>query len=96
MNRNSYASWERGFDSDRALLNASREGEFEIKAPVNSPVPNVTLMSKSQWRKTRNRKVIVGDEQAKRVIVTSTGYRLHLFDESQTVERKNQTQTVSL
>ena len=56
----------------------------------------MTLMSKSQWRKTRNRKVIVGDELAKRAIVTSSGYRLHLFDESQTVERKNQMQTVSL
>jgi hypothetical protein len=85
-----YAPWEREFDSDRALLNASREGEFELKAPVNPSLTNTTLMTKAQWRKNRNRKVIVGDEQAKRVIVTKTGYKLHLFSSDQTKERKNQ------
>jgi hypothetical protein len=58
--------------------------ECEIKTRVNPALalPNVTLLSRSQWRKTRKRKVIVGDEQAQRVIVTRTGYCLHLFDES--------------
>ena len=85
---------EHGFASDRFLKGEpSRAGECEIRNRIN-PAPalpsSVLLMSRSQWRKTRNRKVIVGDSQAKRVIVTSTGHHLHLFDESQTVERKNQ------
>jgi len=92
VNKEAYAPFEieHGFDSDRALRNEeSRASEFEIKAKpatANPPLPGVTLMSKSQWRKTRHRKVIVSDEQAKRVIVTKTGYHLHLFDESQTVQ----------
>jgi hypothetical protein len=93
MNKEAYAPFEihNGFASDRFLRNEpSRAGECEIKTRVN-PAPalpsSVLLMSRSQWRKTRNRKVIVGDSQAKRVIVTSTGHHLHLFDESQTKER---------
>jgi hypothetical protein len=94
-----------GFDSDRFLRNEpsregeykikrrnepSRAGEFEIKTSVSTPLTSVTLMSRSQWRKTQNRRVIARDEQAMRVIVTGTGHHLHLFNESQTVERKNQ------
>jgi hypothetical protein len=91
-----------GYASDRFLRNEpsrageykirqrnepSRAGEFEIKTRVNTPLISVALMSRSQWRKTQNRRVIARDEQAMRVIVTSTGHHLHLFSIEQTRER---------
>lgn len=91
-----------GYASDRFLRNEpsrageykirrqnepSRSGECEIKTRVNPALPGVLLLSRSQWRKDRNRKVIVADSQAKRMVMTRTGHHLHLFDESQTKER---------
>jgi len=46
-----------------------------------------TEKSRSQWRGI-DRRVVVGDEEAKRVIVTSTGHRLHLFEITQTRLRR--------
>ena len=93
MNKEQYAPWEvqHGFNNERALRNEeSRASEIEIRTRVN-PAPalpiSVRLMSRSQWRKTQNRKVIAPDSLAKRVVVTSTGHHMHLFSIEQTVER---------
>jgi hypothetical protein len=45
-----------------------------------------TLFSRSQFKKEKARRVVVGDEEARRVIVTRSGHRPHLFSEDQTVE----------
>jgi hypothetical protein len=42
-------------------------------------------LSRKQWHE-KNRFVVVSDADAARVIDTLSGYRLHLFDESQTEE----------
>ena len=48
MNKEAYAPWERGFDSERALRNEpSRVGEFNIKRrPALQPDPNLPTPSK--------------------------------------------------
>ena len=98
MNKEIYAPFEieHGFNNERALRNdESRASECEIKIRVNpTPAfPSTRLLSRSQWRKAQNRKVIVPDSLAKRVVVTSTGHHMHLFSIEDTVERKK---TVSL
>ena len=42
-----------------------------------------TMFSISQWA-AKGKRVVVGNQEARRVIVTSTGHRLHLFSEDQT------------
>ena len=44
-----------------------------------------TLFSRSQFKKEKALRVVV-DEKARRVIVTRSGHRPHLFSEDQTIE----------
>ena len=88
MNKEQYAPWEvqHGFASDRFLRNeASRASECELRPRTPSPAPrDPNLLSRTQW-KLCDRKVVVPDGRAKRLVVTKNGHHLYLFDETQTV-----------
>ncbi len=92
MNKEVYAPWEKshGFANENFLRNEkSRFGEFFIKprpASASAAPRDPLLFSHTQW-KARNRRVCVPDSQAKNVIVTHTGHRLHLFSFAQTTEK---------
>ena len=91
MNKEQYAPWEvqHGFNNEHALRNdESRTSEIKTRVNPTPAFPSTRLLSRSQWRKAQNRKVIVPDSLAKRMVVTSTGHHMHLFSIEQTVERK--------
>jgi hypothetical protein len=86
VNKEAYAPWERGFDSDRLLQNEpSRFGEFKIKRRLaSSSTKNnpVLLLNRAQWQE-RRRTVVAGSE-AKKVVVSKAGHPLRLFSFEQT------------
>jgi hypothetical protein len=98
VNKEQFAPWERGFDSDRVLRHASRFGEYTIKPrPASQPDPNlptpykpvphtVILRTRSQWF-LRGRRLRVPDSEATKVVVNKAGFPIYLFSEEQTVKR---------
>jgi hypothetical protein len=86
VNKEQYAPWERGFDSDRALKNeASRKGELKIRQrPASSSQRDPLLLSSAQWV-DRKRSVLAGAAPVK-VVVTKAGHPLRLFSFEQTTQ----------
>jgi hypothetical protein len=88
VNKEVYAPWERGFDSDNALRNErSRFGECELKRCPASPSiesGTVRLLSSAQWKERRRR--VISDVAPVKVVVTKAGHPLRLFSLEQTTQ----------
>jgi hypothetical protein len=83
VNKELYAPWERGFDSDNALRNErSRFGECELKRRPASP--SIRLLSSAQWKERRRR--VISNVAPVKTVVTKAGHPLRLFSLEQTTQ----------
>jgi hypothetical protein len=97
VNKEAFAPWERGFDSERALRNdESRQGEYTIKRrPTSQPDPNLPhskpvpqtliLRTRCQWLLAHGKKVRVPDSLAHKIVVNKNGFNVYLFSDRQLV-----------
>jgi hypothetical protein len=85
VNKEQYAPWEHGFDSDSALRNAHREGEYQIKRRPISSQREPLLRTRAQWAE-RGRRVLPNVEPAKTLLDTKNNHHLRLYSIEQTTD----------